>query len=319
MLQGLDSVQNDLVRWATSDISRVPTGYQVVDKPTGGGPAPGELLMFIARPGVGKTFWGLNVVANNPTTPALFVSLEMHARYMLKRLAAIHTGTPTAQIEKSLREHGWSAAVDKTVQEFPKLVFWDQPGVGLPELHQMVEDYREERQENPKLVVIDFLELLRSFGATETESVKRMAMELKNFAREEDVVVIILHQVARGTAIKRRGDEQAYVDEGHRPLTKGHAAHGGEYSADYMVGAYRPGLDPTLANIQREFVKRDFRLQLLKSRGDEEFNPNQAVQHDWDPATGRISEINYQYYMPPGGGGSPWEPYPQAPSGTAPN
>ncbi|HEX7099322.1 MAG TPA: DnaB-like helicase C-terminal domain-containing protein [Acidimicrobiia bacterium] len=303
LIQTLDSVQEDLVRWATTGIPRVPTGYRVVDEPAGGGPAPGELLMFIARPGVGKTFWALNVVAKNPHIPTVMVSLEMHSRYILKRLAAIYTGTPTANIEWKLTTEGHSPAVQQTVEAFPRLVMWDEPGVGVDDLHRILDEYRELKQEDPKLVVIDFLELIRSFGATETESVKRIAMELKDFAREQDAVVMVLHQVSRGVAVKERGAKQAFVDEGHRPLTKGNAAHGGEYSADYMVGAYRPALDPALADFQREGMKRDFRLQLLKSRGDGEYS-TKGVQHDWDPATGRITELNWDYWRDPTG--APW-------------
>jgi replicative DNA helicase len=296
VLQPLAQVREDLVRWATSDIPRVPTGYSLIDKPTGGGPAPGELLLFIARTGVGKTWWALNVLNANPQTPAIFFSLEMHSRYLLKRLAGIHTATPTKHIEKALIAQGWSPAVEKTVEDFPYLHFADAPGIGIPDMMAAAQDYADSTGRAPKLIVVDFMELVQAFGMTETESVKKLAKSLKDMAREIDSVVIVLHQVGRGQSVKRQGSDQAYVDEGHRPLSKGHAMHGGEASADYMVGAFRPALDPEMSVQERLNRANDFRLQFLKTRGDEDIDPLDAVQHHWDQPTGRISEIDWRAY-----------------------
>lgn len=293
MLQPLSEVRQDLVTWATSDIPRVPTGYRIVDGPTLGGPAPGELMLFIARTGVGKTWWALNVLAHNPHTPAIFFQLEMHSRYLLKRLAGVYTGTPTKHIEMSLKERGYSPAIDKTVEEFPLLEFADRPGIGIPDMIQSCDDYTEKYGSGPRLIVVDFVELVRAYGNTETESVKRLIAGLKDMAREVDSVVLALHQVSRGTAVKRRGSDQAFVDEGHRPLTKASAMHGGEVSADYMVGAFRPGLDPEMPLMERRERANDFRLQFLKTRGDEEIDPSNSVQHLWDQPTGRILEIDW--------------------------
>ncbi len=252
--------------------------------------------MFISRTGVGKTWWALNVLAANQNTPAVFFSLEMHSRYLLKRLAAIHTNTPTAHIENSLRESGESPAVSKTVEDFPMLALGDRPGIGVPDMLVGTDDFAEEYGVRPKLVIVDYLELVQAFGSTETESVKRLAKSLKDMAREMDAVVIVLHQVARGVSVKRRDSDQAYVDEGHRPLTKGHAMHGGEAAADYMIGAFRPAMDPEMPLHDRTLRENDFRLQFLKTRGDYNVDPHKHVQHHWDQPTGRITEIDWSGY-----------------------
>ncbi len=252
--------------------------------------------MFISRTGVGKTWWGLNVLAANSDTPAIFFSLEMHSRYLLKRLAAIYTNTPTGRIEQALRQEGYSPAVDQTVEAFPMLALGDRPGVGIPDMMVAADDFAEEYGTRPKLIIVDYLELVQAFGTSEAESVKKLSMGLKNMARELDAVVVVLHQVARGVSVKRRGSDQAYVDEGHRPLTKGHAMHGGEQSADYMIGAFRPSLDPEMPAQDRARQDNDFRLQFLKTRGDYQIDPHNAVQHHWDQPTGRITEIDWSIY-----------------------
>lgn len=250
-------------------------------------------MLFLARTGVGKTWWALNVVANNPDTPAVFFQLEMHSRYLLKRLAGVYTGTPTKNIEHSLVTDGWSPAIEKTVQDFPKLQFMDQTGIGIPDMLVAVDDYRDTTGEAPKLIVVDFVTLVRAYGLVEGDSTVKLVQGLKDFARESDAVVVALHQVHRGTAVKRRGSDQSYVDEGHRPLTKSSGSYGGEWSPDYMVGAFRPSLDPEMPAYERMERSNDFRMQFLKTRGDEDIDPYNAVQHHWDQPTGRISEIDW--------------------------
>lgn len=291
MLQSLNEVRDDLVRWATSDIARVPTGFQWIDDPTGGGPAPGEMVLFIARTGVGKTWWALNVLAANPDTPAIFFSLEMHSRYLLKRLAGVYTNTPTKHIEGALREQGYSQALEKTVEDFPHLQFADIPGIGIPDMIAACETYKEERGVAPKLIVVDYMELVQVFGMSDTENVKKLATSLKDFAREVDAVVIVLHQVSRGDRVKRKGGDASYSNEGHRPLTASDAMYGGEQAADFMFGMFKPSKDPEMPRWERIQRRRDLRLQFLKTRGDEEIDPLFQFQHDWDQPTGRIKEL----------------------------
>jgi KaiC/GvpD/RAD55 family RecA-like ATPase len=298
VLQRLDDVRDDFVRWATSDIPRVPTGFSFIDEPTNGGPAPGELLLFIARSGVGKTWWALNVLAANSKTPAIFFSLEMHNRYLLKRLSAIYTNTPTGIIEKQVMADGWSPYLDKTAQDFRKLRFMDVPGIGIGDMMQAGDEYFDEVGTRPKLIIVDFMELVQVFGATDTENVKKLAKSLKDMARSMDAVVLVLHQVSRGVAIKRRNSDVAYTNEGHRPLSKGDAMHGGENNSDYMIGMFRPGLDPEMPPWKRNqpMVKQEIRLQFLKTRGDEDIDPNEHHQYHWDQPTGRITKPDFSIY-----------------------
>jgi replicative DNA helicase len=296
VLQPLSQVREDLTRWATSDIARVPTGYSFIDEPTGGGPAPGEMVLFIARSRVGKTWWALNVLAANRHTPAIFFSLEMHNRYLLKRLAGVYTDTPTKDIEKALMHQGWAQEIDDTVQAFPYLQMMDIPGLGIPDMISACDAYAEDMGRRPRLVVIDFMELVQVFGASDTENVKKLAKSLKDMARQIDAVVIVLHQVSRGAAVKRQGSDRAFTNEGHRPLTTGDAMHGGEQAADFMIGMFKPSLDPEMPRWERINRAHELQLQFLKTRGDEEIDPYLAIEHRWDQPTGRITELDWSIY-----------------------
>jgi hypothetical protein len=43
-------------------------------------------------------------------------------------------------------------------------------------------------------------------------------------------------------------------------------------------------------------VKQEIRLQFLKTRGDEDIDPNEHHQYHWDQPTGRITKPDFSIY-----------------------
>lgn len=275
------AVRDELARWATSDIVRVPTGYSFFDDRTQGGLAPGQLMIMLARTGVGKTWFLTSVAGNNPKVPTVFFSLEMHGRYILERLASSLTDTPTKSIEVTLRSRGRSHAVDQAVEALPLLMIEDEPDIGLDDMAGSLALYDETYGQPPRLILIDYLELIRSFGQSQMAVVQELARGLKNFAREHDVAVICLHQVKRGDA-----------NNGHKPLGMTDGKFGSEESADYVLGMYKPSLNPDITQEMREAMDNDIRLQFLKTRTGGGIHPD-GVQHLWNAESGRISELDW--------------------------
>ncbi len=77
----------------------IPTGYERLDAYLGG-LCNNRLVLFVARPGVGKTTLALNVILNaiNYGKRVVFFSMEMHESERIKRLAAIMCGIPEIAI-----------------------------------------------------------------------------------------------------------------------------------------------------------------------------------------------------------------------------
>lgn len=273
-----EALVNEQREWATNPMPRIPTGYPFFDRRTQGGIATGELLIFTCRPSVGKTTFGLNVIVNNYKVPSIFFSLEMHGRYIAHRLAAIFSSVPTEELERALRTEGTHWAYDRLAEGLPLLAVDDRPGMSLRDMAGSVEQYEETTGVRPKLIVIDFLELIGGTPALEkVEAVDRVAQKVKQFAREQDVAVILLHQVGRGGG----GD-------GHLPLTLSSGRYGGEIAADYVMAAYRPAFEPGLD--QDTYLRRlpIFSLQFLKTRGGSEIHPA-GVDHFYDPKSMRLT------------------------------
>lgn len=268
----LGAVAEEHAAWATSDDPRIPLGFWSIDQRLGGGVAQGEVLMFLAQSGVGKTAWACNVALHNRTRPVVFFSLEMDARMLLQRMAAIYCQRPTGWIEAAVRAQGHSPDMAKVVQDFPHLAIIDDPHMSLVDMGVSLDEVAEAWGLRPRLVIIDYLELIRAKGIGPGEKIDRVSRELKDWSRRHGVATVVLHQLNMGGGrISFSSDNDTYgrrqeMDMGHMPVTTKSARYGGPTAADYVIGAYRPALDPKMMPMEKQNRAPEFFLQVLKIR-----------------------------------------------------
>jgi hypothetical protein len=127
-----------------------------------------------------------------------------------------------------------------------------------------------------KLVIIDYLELVKAPLGTEggVATVDSVSRKLKDFARERDCVVVVLHQLSMGASKSKKtpGAKGNETDHGHLPVGRLDAKFGGDVAADYTLGVYRPSLDPALEYTERQALADVIKVQFLKSRGGSELD-----------------------------------------------
>jgi len=157
----------------------------------------------------------------------------------------------------------------------------DNPDLTVDEMEAVMEKYIEIHEQPPRLILIDYLELIRAFTDSQMAKVQELARGLKVFSREHDVAVVVLHQVKRGDA-----------NAGHKPLDLTDGKFGSEESADFVLGMYRPSMNPAISQELRDSMDNDIRLQFLKTRTGGGIHP-EGKQHYWNGDTGRISEIRF--------------------------
>ncbi len=252
--------------WATSEQARLPIGFHPFDSRSGG-IAPGELMLFMARPSVGKTVWALSVIARNRLVPTVLFSLEMDARMIIQRLAAITYGVPTHAIETEVKVHGTSKHMEALARDFPCLWIEDDPQTSLKDIRGIILDINDTSGYECRLAIVDHLELVKGGRSLEAQgNVAAISYGLKNIARQTLVSMITLQQVARGQ--KNSGDQ---------PLSLVSGRFGGEDAADYVLGAYRPALRKGISKDEYLTLKEHFYLQYLKTRSGGEIAPAGAL------------------------------------------
>jgi hypothetical protein len=99
----MEDATDALRKYVGDNTERYPTGYSVDD--TCGRQGAGELALLLARASIGKSNYVLNVIANSPWVPTLFVSLEMPAYTLCQWLVCIanELDTPQDRVEDVLR------------------------------------------------------------------------------------------------------------------------------------------------------------------------------------------------------------------------
>lgn len=198
----------------------ISTGLPGLDRLTGGGFKPGELIILAARPGVGKTTlameWAARAADREGTVG--FFSLEMSERELWQRMAANRAAIPSHRLktgELSAFEWGKLEAARDDLQQLPLLVN-DQAEISVPEIRGQV-DRAITRYGALGLVVVDYLQLVSSpkdsRAAKQNEAVRvaEISRHLKLLAKDRGVPVVVLSQLNR-EAEKRQGGRPQLSD-----------------------------------------------------------------------------------------------------------
>ncbi|MBR2550873.1 MAG: replicative DNA helicase [Clostridiales bacterium] len=186
---------------------KIKLGFPKLDAMLGG-LRPGSLNILAARPSMGKSALAINMAANvaaNQNPVAIF-SLEMSKQEIASRLMSSSMSKPVSEI---IYSHKMNDSDKKQIDhalaklsEFP--IFIDDnsdtnPVTMKSKLTQLFADPKKA----PKLVVIDYLQLMTMPGAggrSRNEEVTAISRSLKILAKEFNIPFIALSQLSRGAA-----------------------------------------------------------------------------------------------------------------------
>lgn len=202
----------------------LPTGFRELDDIIGGGFKQGELILLGGAQGLGKTIWALQVARNIAAyTPAvvIYLSYEHDEEHMLSRLLCMESIDPTVDgMQRGLRLKDLHRGILAYRQRYPTAGFFDvlksMPQASpifeklqmylhklymlkaspqkttLQVLEAMVQHIRQELNNPPLLLVVDYLQKIPLPYLTENEAEKvTIVVEgLKNIALSQGVVVL---------------------------------------------------------------------------------------------------------------------------------
>lgn len=207
---------------------------------------PGALAVVAARPGMGKSALALQIAqhvadAGAPGAVALF-SLEMSREQIGLRVIAHATGIDVKRladgVSLSAAEQGAVCAAIGRINN-TRLVVDDSAALTVGQLRMRCNAIRR-RSGGLRLVVVDYLQLLRSKGENRTQEVGAISRGLKALAKDFGVPVIALSQMNRA----------AETRPGRRPQLSDLRESGDiEQDADIIIFVHREGYyTPQAAN-----------------------------------------------------------------------
>jgi replicative DNA helicase len=219
-------------------VTGVPTGFLDLDRLTAG-LQPSDLIVIAARPSMGKTALALNIAAHaatecDPRLGVAIFSLEMSKEQLVLRMLCAE-----GRVDSSRARAGYLGERD-----FPKLA---QAAARLSEAPIFIDDSSDtspivlkakcrrlmrERNSNLGLIVVDYLQLMRSArpGESREKEIAEISRSLKALAKELKVPVVALSQLNR--QVETRPDR--------RPLLADLRESGAiEQDADLIAFIYR--------------------------------------------------------------------------------
>jgi len=250
----LDEQIKNLRHFSRNPKQRIRTGIPSLDAIVRG-PAPGEVFTILGRSYSGKSLVAQNIMVANLDKGCIFFSLEMYHLMAVQRLFSMWSGFDAWEVSQKTETNDLPPMLDTMPDELGRQVIIDLPALGVDRMSNFMTQYDDEFGERPSFIVIDYLELVAGVknsadGWIATES---QAQQIKDMSKAEQMPVFLIHQTNKS--------EAEWL-----PPTMGSARGGGYTEADFVVGMWRPYLDPELQYFEAEAIRNDVMFTVLKNR-----------------------------------------------------
>lgn len=250
------------------------TGFSDLDK-TISGLNRSDLIIVGARPAMGKTSFALNLARNvavKAKKKVLFFSLEMTKEQLAQRVISTEARIKGLKMRTGqLTETDWmNLSAATAALSDAELYFDDTSNITVNEMKAKIR-----RMKDVDVVIIDYLQLMKSGTRAESrvQEVSEITRNLKLMAKDLEVPVIVLAQLARGTEARGKS---------HRPQLSDLRESGSiEQDADIVLMLYREdyysdGTNDGVSEMEKEVDKVE--IIVAKNR----HGPTDNVELAWN-------------------------------------
>ena len=182
-------------------IEGVPTGYSELDDLLTGLHG-GELVLVAARPSMGKTAFGMNVVGNaaiRAGKKAAVFSLEMPSEQLVMRMMCTEARVNMQNVRRGILETDeWMRLCEAMASIGESQIYIDATsGITVPEMRSKAR--RLQMESGLDLIMVDYLQLMSGAGqfGSRQEEVSSISRSLKTLAQELNVPIMALSQLSR--------------------------------------------------------------------------------------------------------------------------
>jgi replicative DNA helicase len=200
-MQAIETIERLYER--KGSITGISTGFVEFDRMTSG-LHPSEMIVIAARPSMGKTALAMNIaeyVAVNEKLPVGVFSLEMSSQQLVQRLLCSRARVNLQRVRDGfLGERDFpslTAAASKLAEA--KMFIDDSASLSILELRAKAR--RLKAQQDVQLLIIDYLQLLRSTSRRAQDNrqleISEISAGLKAVAKELKIPVIVVAQLNR--------------------------------------------------------------------------------------------------------------------------
>ncbi len=194
-------------------ITGLPSGFAELDKMTDGLHG-GEMFVIAARPSMGKTALAMNIaehVALNAKQPVAIFSLEMSSQQLVQRLLCSRARVNLQRVRDGFLAERDFPNLTLAASRLAESQIYIDDTAGLSILELRAKARRFKAQHDIQLIVIDYLQLLRSSSRRAQDNrqleIAEISAGLKALSKELAIPVIVLAQLNRNPE-NRTGDSR---------------------------------------------------------------------------------------------------------------
>lgn len=186
--------------------SLITTGIEDVDYAIGGGVEKGEMVIFAARPSMGKSAASLQAIH-------VWTALGMPCAIVSEEMSSLMLGKRTLQFTTQLPQEHWPTQIDSLALEIDEYERTHAKcdileGCGSVELAcESIE--KSVKNFGAQCAVVDYAQILRGVGKTRYEQTSNTSIMLRQLASSTKIVLLVLCQLNR--SIEGRSGEYAPV------------------------------------------------------------------------------------------------------------
>ncbi|HEY4283006.1 MAG TPA: replicative DNA helicase [Chthoniobacterales bacterium] len=194
-------------------ITGISTGFVEFDRLTSG-LHPAEMVVIAARPSMGKTAFAMNIaehVAINEKLPVAIFSLEMSGQQLVQRLLCSRARVNLKKVRDGFLGEREFASLTSAASKLAESKMFIDDTSALTILELRAKARRMKAQHDIRLIVVDYLQLLRSTSRRGQDNrqieISEISAGLKSLAKELSIPVIVVAQLNRNPE-NRTGDSK---------------------------------------------------------------------------------------------------------------
>ena len=196
---GHEYKENIVERYESTVRNVVPTGWDAIDELVDGGFGKGELIMFAAPPGIGKSWALVNVgmAAAKKGKTVVHYTLELNEGYVGQRYDSVLTGIDVPNLKfylDDVRNQVENLSGDIIVKH------WPTKSAGLNTMRASLDKLKLQGK-NPDIIIVDYADLLKGNSRKERhEELEEIVEGLRGIAGEYEVPLYTASQINRSGA-----------------------------------------------------------------------------------------------------------------------
>jgi replicative DNA helicase len=194
----------------------IPTGFRDIDNVLAG-LQNSDLFILAARPSMGKTTLVMNMahhIAAKEGIPVGFFSLEVSKEQLMDQLLAIESGVDAWALRTGKLNDDDFPKIAEAMAQLSEAPLYIDDSAGTNVMEMRTKARRLQSEHGLGLIIIDYLQLI-SGGARSQDNrqqeVSEISRGLKALARELNVPVVALSQLARG--VEGREDKRPLLSD----------------------------------------------------------------------------------------------------------